>query len=67
MRRSLVLTIRMSKLEAILYGAFNDQPVNACDLLPILEDSINWGEMERFYYIPLLTVLTRCALGDLSR
>ena len=57
----------MSKLEAILYGAFNDQPVNACDLLPILEDSINWGEMERFYYIPLLTVLTRCALGDLSR
>lgn len=57
----------MSKVERILMDAINGDPVIAKDLLPILEDCINWGEMERFYYIPLLTALARSALGDLSQ
>lgn len=57
----------MSKVELLLTAAFKEEHVNAKELLPILEDVINWGEMERFYYIPLLTALSRSALGDLTQ
>lgn len=57
----------MSKVERILTAALDGEPVIAKDLMPILESCINWGEMERFYYIPLLTALARSALGDLSQ
>lgn len=57
----------MSKIERILTDALEELPVEASELLPILEDCINWGELERFYYIPLLVALSRTALGDLSQ
>lgn len=57
----------MSKVEHLLRNSLEEKPVNAKDLLPILLDVINWGEVERFYYIPLLVALSRTALGDLSQ
>lgn len=57
----------MSKVERILTDTLDEKPTDAKSLLPILEDCINWGEVERFYYIPLLYALSRSALGDLSQ
>lgn len=57
----------MSKVERMLWATFNEDPIDVKELLPILEDVINWGEVERFYYIPLLTCLSRAALGELSQ
>nr|DAS75687.1 MAG TPA: hypothetical protein [Caudoviricetes sp.] len=58
---------KMSIVERMLLDGMEGNYVSAETLLPILKDCINWGEMERFYYIPLLTALSRSALGDLSQ
>lgn len=57
----------MSKVERILMDTLDEKPTDAKSLIPILEDCINWGDLERFYYIPLLYALSRSALGDLSQ
>lgn len=58
---------QMSKVERLVMDMLEEKPVDAKTLLPILESSFYWGEVERFYYIPLLTLLARVALGDLSQ
>lgn len=58
---------QMSKVERMVMDMLEEKPLDAKALLPILDDSFYWGEVERFYYIPLLTLLSRVALGDLSQ
>ena len=57
----------MSKIERMLMASLEEDTVDAEELLPILEKCIDWPDLERFYYIPLLVALCRTALGDLSQ
>lgn len=56
---------KMSKVERMVYDMIESKPVNAETLLPILENVVEWGSLEQFYYIPVLYALARVALGDL--
>lgn len=57
----------MSKVEKMLFNVLNEDVINASELLPILEDCVEWPDAERFYYIPLLVALSQSALGELSQ
>lgn len=57
----------MSKVERMLTDVLQEKSIEAKELIPILEDVMNWGDVEQFYYIPLLVALSKSALGDLSQ
>lgn len=57
----------MSKIELMLLSILENKEIDAKELLTILEGVLDWGEIERFYYIPLLYALSNAALGGLTR
>ena len=51
-----------SKLELAVWQYLTRQPANTSELLAMLDDSENWGDLEVFYYVPILLVLIRAAI-----
>lgn len=57
----------MSTIEHMTWASIKRESIDASKLITILEDVVNWGSMEQFYYIPLLVAISKIALGDLSQ
>jgi hypothetical protein len=48
-----------SKLELFVNKFFLEQELNATDLVEIAKDFVNWGGLERFYYIPIIVAMSK--------
>lgn len=46
---------------------FEEKDTDAKAFIDVMNQVINWGEVERFYYIPLLYAMSRAILGGLVR
>lgn len=57
----------MSVIEKILMDIFEEKDTDAKAFIDVMNQVINWGEVERFYYIPLLYAMSRAILGGLTR
>lgn len=55
----------LSLLESLLLNYIDFKIIAASDILKLCEDILNWGHVERFYYIPLLLVLIKYNLRRL--
>jgi hypothetical protein len=52
-------------IELMLSNYFENKPNNAVDLLGLVNGYINWGGLERFYYIPILLALIKNSIRSL--
>lgn len=55
-------TIGLSKLEVLVGMALKHQPLNLSVLSGLCSSAKDWGNLERFYYIPVLLILLKTAL-----
>lgn len=51
-----------SKLENLVTKFIKQDTVNAVEVLDVSKDFMNWGGLERFYYIPLIIAMTKYLL-----
>lgn len=51
-----------SKLENLVTKFIKQNTVNAVEVLDVSKDFMNWGGLERFYYIPLIIAMTKYLL-----
>lgn len=54
-----------SQLESLVYDALDQKPVNLLVLKGLVNEAKRWGNLERFYYIPVLIILIKTALRGL--
>lgn len=57
--------VEMSKLETIVYESLEGKPVNQRILFELCADLDKWGELEQFYYTPILLILIKITLHGL--
>lgn len=57
----------MSLVERFLMDIFEEKPLDVKAFVSIIERVLEWGDVERFYYIPLLYAMSRAALGDITQ
>lgn len=55
----------LSLLESLLLNYIDFKIIAASDVLKVCDDMLNWGHVERFYYIPLLLLLIKYNLRRL--
>jgi hypothetical protein len=55
----------LSLLESLLLDYIDFKIIAARDILKVCDDILNWGHVERFYYIPLLLLLIKYNLRRL--
>lgn len=51
-----------SKLENLITKFIKQDTVNAVEIVDVSKDFMNWGGLERFYYIPLIIAMTKYLL-----
>lgn len=56
----------MSLLELMVHRMLERKPIGIEQLLKLCESSIYWGKVEQYYYIPVLIMLLRSAVGDIN-
>lgn len=54
-----------TSLEIMVLNYFENKTNNASDILSVVNGFVNWGGLERFYYIPILLALTKNAIRSL--
>lgn len=55
-----------SILERLVGQYLNRQALNHAALLQLCKASLTWGQVERFYYLPILYVLINASIGDIN-
>lgn len=58
------LPLTKSKLEKLTLETLRGEPVNKATLVGLIESAKFWGNLERFYYIPILLIVIQMALRD---
>lgn len=53
-----------SKLEQITLAAIQGQTIDPGALYDLATKAMQWGELEKYYYIPVLLALINCQLGN---
>lgn len=57
----------MAVLEKLTYQLLQGESLDVPTVRRLAEACIDWGEVEQFYYIPVLVAISKVALGDLSQ
>ena len=53
-------------LEGLVLEYLNRKTINPNRLLNVLNNYLHWGQLEQFYYIPIILVLIKSAIGDMD-
>ena len=53
-------------LEGLVLEYLNKRTINPNRLLNVISNYLHWGQLEQFYYIPIILVLIKSAIGDID-
>ena len=52
-----------SRLELMARQILRNEPIDTNELMRLCNESVSWGAVERFYYIPVLMILLKASIG----
>ena len=52
-----------SRLELMVRQILRNEPIDTKELMRLCNESVTWGAVERFYYIPVLMILLKATVG----
>lgn len=53
-----------SMLESLVIEYLKGKPISADQVLPLAQDTVSWGKLEQYYYIPVMWVMIQAALRE---
>ena len=54
---------KQSRLELMARQILRNEPIDTNELMRLCNESVSWGAVERFYYIPVLMILLKASIG----
>lgn len=59
------LDVSLTRLESLVRDYLNDRQLNVVELLALNKERHQWSQVDQFYYVPVLIILTSIAIGEL--
>lgn len=55
--------VNQSRLELMARQILRNEPIDTKELMRLCKESVGWGAVERYYYIPVLMILLKASVG----